>query len=276
MSVEPIPGCTPVLLKRPYPIARSLEHPPTAQRALGRVLLLNDSLGSQHAVAHALRSDGFDVVEAASANAALLAAIERPPDAVVIELSGPEDESFDSCLSLKAASDTFLPVLYLSSRTSRAARARALDAGFDVYLTNPFDASELCAAVGALIRLKQQEAARIAASAVGMLLDDALDALADHVALIGSDSTIIAVNRSWTEFANDNGAGTGVGVGANYLEVCDHATSDDAEDAHAASEGIRRVLSGAVRNFELEYPVTRLRSNAGIVCWCVTYRAAAP
>lgn len=247
------PGFTPVPLKHPDTITRTFEHQPAGERALGRVLVVNDSNSKQYAVALALRADGFDVVEVTSAKEALQAALERSPDAVVVDLSVPEHESFDICLSLKAASSTFLPVLYLSSRTSRAARARALDAGFDVYLTNPFDSSELCAAIGALIRLKRQEAARIATAALGLLLDDALDALADHVALLGPDSTIIAVNRAWTDFADDNGATEKVGVGSNYRDVCDRATGDGAADAHAASNGIGRVLSGAIATFELDY-----------------------
>jgi hypothetical protein len=46
------------------------------------------------------------------------------------------------------------------------------------------------------------------------LLHEALDALADHIALIGPAGEVIAVNRAWTEFAVANGyraGGTGLG-----------------------------------------------------------------
>ena len=82
-----------------------------------------------------------------------------------------------------------------------------------------------------------------------------LDALPDQVALVDDGGEILAVNKAWRNFEVDNNpGGTGCGVGANYLEVCDEATGSCAEEAKEAADGIRRVLSGELGLFTLEYP----------------------
>ncbi|HEV7706081.1 MAG TPA: response regulator transcription factor, partial [Gemmatimonadaceae bacterium] len=177
--------------------SRGLDASYNSPRARGRVLVVDDTMTRRDAVVLALEAQGFEILKAASAKAAFDVAKQQAPDAILLDLALPEAQTFAVCRQLKAACPTFLPVLYLSSRTSREARARALDAGVDAYLTRPVDSDELCAAAGALIRRKREEATRVAAAALGSLLDDALDALADHVALLGADGELVAVNRSW-------------------------------------------------------------------------------
>jgi signal transduction histidine kinase/DNA-binding response OmpR family regulator len=175
-----------VLLNGVTPVSQ-FDLPAGESRAVGRVLVVDDTTVRRSAIASALRSEGFDVIEAASGKAAHEAAALHAPEAVVLDLSLPETQSFDVCRRLKDASATMLPVLYLSSRTSRAARARALDAGFDGYLVHPFDPNELCAAVGALIRLKRQEAKRVAAAALSAIdLTERHDATGERERLVAS------------------------------------------------------------------------------------------
>ena len=55
-------------------------------------------------------------------------------------------------------------------------------------------------------------------------LQSILDSLTSHVAVLDEQGTIIAVNRMWQKFADENGgAAPCCGVGANYLEVCERA-----------------------------------------------------
>ena len=84
-----------------------------------------------------------------------------------------------------------------------------------------------------------------------------LDSLAEHIAVLDAQGVIIAVNRAWQRFAEENGATaiSGNSVGQNYLGVCT-PTSNTPNSAEAipASDGIRAVLSGALDEFNLEYP----------------------
>lgn len=88
-------------------------------------------------------------------------------------------------------------------------------------------------------------------------MQETIDVLQDHVAIIDSTGTIIHVNRSWTEFAKSNAAPGLVanhGVGANYLTVCDRATANGAAHASEVAAAIRRMLQGDKQPFSLEYP----------------------
>ena len=83
-----------------------------------------------------------------------------------------------------------------------------------------------------------------------------LDSLAHSIAVLDSRGVIVIVNRSWRDFARDNGARDDVvsAVGINYLNACKASLANAAEpDAFAALSGIREVLAGTKAQFSLEY-----------------------
>ena len=106
--------------------------------------------------------------------------------------------------------------------------------------------------LGALEReqtAKEEEAQR------SQELQQTLDSLSAHIAILDESGEIVAVNRVWRAFAEANGGEPGrVSEGANYLRACESATGRNTEDAAAFAEGIRAVLSGRRESFEMEYP----------------------
>jgi two-component system sensor histidine kinase TtrS len=87
------------------------------------------------------------------------------------------------------------------------------------------------------------------------LAQTVLDALAAQVAVIDEAGEIVSVNQAWREFAKTNaGDPQAMSEGANYLAVCDEAEGPDSHWAHQAATGLRLVVSGAERQFYLEYP----------------------
>jgi diguanylate cyclase (GGDEF)-like protein/PAS domain S-box-containing protein len=81
-----------------------------------------------------------------------------------------------------------------------------------------------------------------------------IDALSEHVCVLDDTGTIIAVNKAWRDFAAANGQpGLHAGTGANYLNVCDAATGDNAAEGPAFAAGIRAIFSGELPEFTLEY-----------------------
>ncbi|MBA2731978.1 MAG: PAS domain S-box protein, partial [Acidobacteria bacterium] len=106
---------------------------------------------------------------------------------------------------------------------------------------------------------KRAEAALMASTAKqGQLLErqsGILDALPAHICLLGAAGNILEVNATWRHFALLNSfGGNDFGIGSNYLEVCDSAKGDCSADAKQAAEGIRSVLAGKLKYFEVEYP----------------------
>jgi diguanylate cyclase (GGDEF)-like protein len=81
-----------------------------------------------------------------------------------------------------------------------------------------------------------------------------LDALSSHICVIDNDGVIVAVNRAWQDFTEENPpVSTHAGVGAQYLDVCRSASGPDSEDAAKFALGVQSVLQGKAASFEMEY-----------------------
>lgn len=89
-------------------------------------------------------------------------------------------------------------------------------------------------------------------------LQDVVDALGEHIAVLDPGGTIVMVNRAWAQFAAENGDPQMIhsGPGANYLEVCTAGRGTEACDAYAQAAlcGLNDVLEGRTERFALEYP----------------------
>jgi len=81
-------------------------------------------------------------------------------------------------------------------------------------------------------------------------LQQIIDALAEHIAVLDSQGVITMVNQAWRRFATDNGDETlaHTGPGINYLTVCDTGVASEAQI------GIREVLQRKRLHFSIEYP----------------------
>ncbi|GAB4214247.1 MAG: hypothetical protein OHK0022_52490 [Roseiflexaceae bacterium] len=82
-----------------------------------------------------------------------------------------------------------------------------------------------------------------------------LDSLSPQIAVLDRSGVIVAINRSWREAARHYGvAENSVGLGMNYLHVCQQATGEDSVEGPLFARGIREVLAGQRAEFTLEYP----------------------
>jgi PAS domain S-box-containing protein len=85
-------------------------------------------------------------------------------------------------------------------------------------------------------------------------LQETMDALGSHVAVLNEHGIILAVNEAWRRFAVENQfEARGFGVGSNYVEVCESNTGECAE-GRAVAAGLRELLAGKRSHFEFEYP----------------------
>lgn len=80
-----------------------------------------------------------------------------------------------------------------------------------------------------------------------------LDGLTAHICVLDDQGVIRSVNKAWREFGEASGAADGaVGVGVNYLDVCAAGAAASPEAARAGA-GVRAVLEGESKLFEMEY-----------------------
>jgi two-component system KDP operon response regulator KdpE len=114
------------------------------------VLVVDDEDQIRRALRSILRTRDFKVTEAATGQEALLAAIDEPPDLVILDLMLPDITGIEVCRELR--SWLAAPILILSVRSNESDKVQALDEGADDYLTKPFSAGELLARMRALLR----------------------------------------------------------------------------------------------------------------------------
>ncbi|MCR9202124.1 MAG: PAS domain-containing protein [Planctomycetaceae bacterium] len=79
-----------------------------------------------------------------------------------------------------------------------------------------------------------------------------LDSMDAHICILDDRGTIVDTNASWKRFAEHND-GTGIGVGANYIEVCRGASGDCEDGAHTVADGIESVIEDRTNFFNSEY-----------------------
>jgi len=88
---------------------------------------------------------------------------------------------------------------------------------------------------------------------------DILDSVDANIAVLNRQGVIIAVNRHWQRYTEENAPEKGrpvrnTDIGTNYLEVCRRSSLAGSEYARAALEGIEAVIAGHAADFQYEYP----------------------
>jgi two-component system, OmpR family, KDP operon response regulator KdpE len=136
-----------------------------------RILLVDDEVAIQRAVAPLLRSRGYDVDVVSTGREAVSAVADRNPDLIVLDLGLPDLEGIEVCRRIRRASKA--PIVVLSARGGEAEKVAVLDVGADDYVTKPFGSEELLARIRvALRRLEDREGPEVERVAVGDLVID--------------------------------------------------------------------------------------------------------
>lgn len=120
-----------------------------------RVLVVDDEANLTELLAMALRYEGWEIRTADTGNAAVRAAKEFQPDAVVLDMMLPDFDGLEVLRRMRDEDPT-IPVLFLTARDAVEDRVAGLTAGGDDYVTKPFSLEEVVARVRALIRRSVQ------------------------------------------------------------------------------------------------------------------------
>ncbi len=115
--------------------------------------MVDDDARLAASLKRALAYEGHEVEVADDGPSALVAARDRPPDLVVLDVMLPGVDGVEVCRRLREGSD--VPILMLTARDAISDRVAGLDAGADDYLVKPFAYDELLARVRALLRRRE-------------------------------------------------------------------------------------------------------------------------
>jgi len=119
------------------------------------VLVVDDEPQIRRALRANLVARGYDVELASSGEEALVAAADRLPDVVLLDLGLPGIDGMGVIEGLRGWSE--VPIIVLSVRGEEADKVAALDAGADDYVSKPFGMGELLARMRSALRRHRPE-----------------------------------------------------------------------------------------------------------------------
>jgi DNA-binding response OmpR family regulator len=114
------------------------------------VLVVDDDEDIRLLLEEVLRGAGYAVTTAGDGRDALRTFHANPADLVILDLSMPELDGFETLERLRDLSD--VPVILLTARSSEIDKVRGFRAGADDYVVKPFGRQELLARIEALLR----------------------------------------------------------------------------------------------------------------------------
>lgn len=124
-----------------------------------RVLLIEDDASFRKAVSDVLTLEGYEVLQAPSGKAGIMAAQKEMPDLVVLDLIMPGMKGLEVCQFLKQdAATARVPIIILTGNDKEGQDIACLDMGADDYLTKPVKSDRLLAYCRALLRRTEGEA----------------------------------------------------------------------------------------------------------------------
>ena len=118
-----------------------------------KILIVEDEPEIRELLAFTLNREGYDVLEAETAEAALLKMDSRMPDLAVVDWMLPGMDGVELARRIRrdeVGSD--LPIIMLTARGDEPDKLKSFASGVDDYITKPFSPRELLARVKALLR----------------------------------------------------------------------------------------------------------------------------
>lgn len=138
------------------------------------VLVIDDADNIRELIALYFTAAGFDVRHAADGGAGLAAALDDPPDLVLLDIMLPGLGGAEVCRRIREVSG--VPIIMLTARDSALEKVELLESGADDYVTKPFNPPELVARARAVLRRGGGESgapASAVVSAGGLRVDTA-------------------------------------------------------------------------------------------------------
>ena len=115
----------------------------------GRILVVDDEPDIVRSLTLRLQAEGYQVSSASDGLGATKKAIEEQPELILLDIGMPAGNGHVVVERLRNIAETsHIPVIYLTARTSEADYHKAREGGVTKYITKPFDAEVLLAAVG--------------------------------------------------------------------------------------------------------------------------------
>lgn len=120
------------------------------------ILIVDDSRMNRMVLGKTLSSEGYELLEAESADAALKLLNYRKPELILLDVVMPQMSGFDLCRLLKQQKSTQeIPIIFITSLDSTEDKIKGLELGAVDFITKPFNNAEILARVHTQVKLRQ-------------------------------------------------------------------------------------------------------------------------
>jgi adenylate cyclase len=121
-----------------------------------RILVVDDNETNRDILVTRLTKHGYETLQAADGEEALVSAAQHRPDLMLLDVEMPKLDGFEVCRRLKKnPAMPFMPIILCTARAASQDVVTGLDAGADEYLTKPIDQAALVARVRSMLRIKE-------------------------------------------------------------------------------------------------------------------------
>ena len=125
---------------------------------MARIFIADDDPDIRHLFRFSLADEGHEVGVARNGEEALEAIVAEPPDLLIVDVMMPGMDGYELLDALEAAGiKDALKILVVTARNSEKDWELGFEKGADLYMTKPFDPSELAAAVHDLLNAGEAE-----------------------------------------------------------------------------------------------------------------------
>lgn len=124
----------------------------------GRILVVDDEEGIRNSLGEYFNRQGFTIVLAEDGVKALEEIKVKRPDIIILDVQLPIIDGLEICKKIRQESGHSIGIIMISGmRRETVDKVVGLEMGADVYITKPFERSELNAQVRALLRRMQSQ-----------------------------------------------------------------------------------------------------------------------
>jgi adenylate cyclase len=121
-----------------------------------RILIVDDNETNRDILVTRLNLHGYELLQAADGEEALVAAKQHRPDLILLDVMMPKLDGIEVTKRLKADGEMpFTPIVLVTAKADSKDIVAGLEAGADEYLTKPVDQTSLVARVKSMLRIKE-------------------------------------------------------------------------------------------------------------------------
>jgi adenylate cyclase len=121
-----------------------------------RILVVDDNEVNRDILVTRLEIHGYEMLQAADGEEAIVAAKKYLPDIILLDVMMPKVDGIEVTRRIKAdAGMPFMPIILVTAKADSKDVVEGLEAGADEYLTKPVDQMALVARVKSVLRIKE-------------------------------------------------------------------------------------------------------------------------